>query len=380
MAEGDIGAVIDNLVYYTGTMNMSSIVHVAGNVYAVAFSDDGDAGVIRTFEITPAGEIGAAVIDTFTFDSTKCLYPNLIHVTGQVFAVVYNGPLSDGFVATVEISAAGEISDPVLDKFEFDIANIEHPHIIRVSVAVYAIVYSNAASHGMIRTISISEAGIIGDPVLDSFEFNAVVAYNPRILHVGGNYYAIAYGGNPHPGMITTITISSGGDIGPAVIDTGSYSTVLSRNNIFIHIFENVYAVVYRGGDYDGFLTTVTISAAGVIAASPIETWEYDITEGRNPFIYHISGDVYAILHDGSGTRKHLLTFHVSNAGDINPTIIDEFIFPGADSSYFDMLHISGSIYAFSFRNNTNDGEVLTLDLETVLPSSCKYMLLLGVG
>ncbi|GAG83597.1 unnamed protein product, partial [marine sediment metagenome] len=61
MAEGDIGAQIDSLVFFVGTMQHSNIIHIAGDVYAVAFTDDGDSGIIITVEITEVGQIGASV-------------------------------------------------------------------------------------------------------------------------------------------------------------------------------------------------------------------------------------------------------------------------------------------------------------------------------
>ena len=380
MAEGDIGSVIDTLVFFSGTIQLSNIIHVAGDIYAIVYSGTDADGFIVTMSISDAGYIGASVIDTFEFDTAACLYPNIIHVSGDVFAIAYSGADSDGFVTTLSISDAGAIGDPVLDSFEFDIANIMDPNIIHVSGDVFAIAYSSAASHGIVRTISISAAGEIGGSVLDSFEFNAVVAFNPRILHVGGIYYAIAYGGNPHPGMITTITISVAGDIGASVIDTGPYDSSLSRNNIFLRVSANVFAVVYRGADYDGFLSTVNISASGIVGDSPIETWEYDTLEGRNPNIIHVSGTVYCIAHDGSGSKKHLITFNISDAGDIDTTIIDDFIFPVAGSSFIDLLYCSGSVYAFSFRGASNYGSLKTISVETVLPTAVRHELIMGIG
>jgi len=380
MAEGDIGSILDTFVFYAGTHTFSDIIHVSGDVFAIVYSSADEDGYIVTVSISDAGVIGDPVLDRFEFDTVYCKHPNIIHVSGDVYAIVYSGPDWDGFVTTVSISAAGVIGDPVLDTFEFYTSSIYYPNIIHVFGDVYAIVYVGAVNHGFVTTVSISEAGVIGDPVLDSFQFDPVSCGNPRLIHVSGVFYAICSQGGTYPGQVTTISISVAGEIGAAIIDVAPYDATSSVHNRIVGVSSNVFAVVYRGPDYDGWLATIGISDAGDINPSAIENWEYDVVRGDNPNIIHISGTVFLVAHNTGGAAPNLITFNISDAGDIDPTIISNFNFPAPGASYIEMIHISGDVYAFTFRGNINYGTLVTIGIETVLPTAARHELIMGIG
>jgi len=380
MAEGDIGSVVDTLVFFGGTHTFSDIIHVTGDIYAIVFSGtDGD-GFIVTVEIDSAGNIGASVIDTFEFDTSNCQFPDIIHIADDIFAIAYTGAGNHGFCVTLSISDAGDIGAAVIDSLDFDTGGSLDPNIINVSGSTYAVVYVGAGNHGKVSTFTISDAGDIGAAVIDSFEFDTVGCGNPRIIHVSGEVFAVFHAGSSYPGQISTFTINAGGDIGAATIDKAAYDTSSANFNRVLHVSGNVFAVVYRGPAYDGWLATVTISDAGDIGASAIENWEFDYWEGRHPDIMHISGDVYCIAHDSGGSAKNLITFHISDAGDINTSLIDDFDFPAPGASYCDIIYISGSIYGVVFRGNANVGTLKTLDVETILAAAARHELLMGIG
>ncbi|MBW2602189.1 MAG: hypothetical protein JRD47_09775, partial [Deltaproteobacteria bacterium] len=44
------------------------------------------------------------VIDTLEFDTSSGYEPDIIHVDGNVYAIAYRGPSDDGYLKTVEIN------------------------------------------------------------------------------------------------------------------------------------------------------------------------------------------------------------------------------------------------------------------------------------
>lgn len=380
MAEGDIGSIVESLVFYSNTILTPRIIHVTGDIHAIVYSDvDGD-GKVVTVSIDAAGDIGASVIDTLEFDAHDCLAPEILHVDGEIYAIAYSGLSTLGVVVTISIDADGAISNAILDSLTFDALKCLDPGFIHVSGTTYAVVYVGNVNHGVVTTFSISDDGTISATVIDTFEFETVGCGNPKIAHVAGSVYVVAHAGSSYPGQLTTFTISAGGDIGASVIDTAAYDTGTGYFNRIVHVFGTVFAVVYRGAAYDGYLATVSISAVGDIDTDAIEVWEFDIWEGRHPVIRHISGDVYLIGHDSGGSVDDLITIHISDAGDIDTNIIDSFDYPAPGCSYVDALYVAGSIYATVYRGNSNYGVLTTLDVETVLPSFARHELLMGIG
>ena len=95
-------------------------------------------GFVKTIEIDVPGEILDMVIDTLEFDTTNCEYPNIIHVSGNIYALAYQGKGNDGFLKTVEITPSGQINNTVIDTLEFDPVVATTPNIIPVSGNIFA--------------------------------------------------------------------------------------------------------------------------------------------------------------------------------------------------------------------------------------------------
>ena len=299
MAEGDIGAIIDTLEFDVVDGANPNIIHVSGNVFAVAYKGFESDGWVCTVEILANGQIGAAVIDTLEFDVVDGATPNIIHVSGDVFAIAYAGFESDGQVCTVEILANGQIGAAVIDTLEFDAGVGLDPNIIHVSGDVFAIAYGGAGTDGWMCTVAILTNGQIGAAVIDTLEFDVGGSSWPRIVHVSGNVFAVAYSDVIYAGKMCTVEILTDGQIGAAVIDTLGFDAVRGISPNIIHVSGNVFAIAYAGFESDGWVCTVEILANGQIGAAVIDTLEFDAADGANPNIIHVSGNVFAVAYKG---------------------------------------------------------------------------------
>ena len=67
------------------------MIHVAGDVFAIAYDGDGVAdGSIATITINSDGDIAASGFAPLAYD-TESDDPSIVHVAGDVFAVAYAG-------------------------------------------------------------------------------------------------------------------------------------------------------------------------------------------------------------------------------------------------------------------------------------------------
>ncbi len=141
--------------------------------------------------------------------------------------------------------------------------------------------------------------GEITDTAIDTLEYDTANGFEPSILNVTGNIFAIAYRGTSADGFLKTISIAANGDISNSPIDTLEYDTSDGREPCIIHVSGNTYAIAYRGADDDGYIKTVSIASNGDIGNSPIDTLEFDTANGYEPFVIPVSGNVYAIAYRG---------------------------------------------------------------------------------
>ena len=353
---------IDDLEFDTSNGRIPSMVRVAGDTFAIAYQGPGNDGFVKTVDIADDGQIANAVTDTLEFDTANGLEPTMVHVTGDIFAVAYRGSGSDGFLKTVQISAAGDITNSVVDTLEFDTANGGTPDIVQISQTIYAIAYRGSGNDGFVRTVEIASDGQITDAVVDSLEFDTAACYEPSIILVAGEYYAIAYRGPGNDGFVRTVQIASDGQIANAVVDSLEFDPSYCVTPDILQLASDLYGIAYRGPGNDGFLKTVTITGDGQIG-SVVDTLEFDTSNGYEPDLNPIGGDVYAVAYAGSGLDGFIKTIEIETSGAITDTVIDTLEFDTSNGRYPDMLLVGGDVFAIAYQGPGNDGFLRTVNI-----------------
>lgn len=280
MSYGDIGAVLDTLEFDTSKSANPHIAHVAGDIFAIVYQGVDNDGWLVTATINTSGNIGAAVVASLEFDTTLGATPKIVWVAGDVYCIIYSGPDSDGWAATVTITPDGAIS-AVIDTLEFDTGHSAWPDVVRLSSTVVAVVYRGPDGDGWLKTISMDASG--GSlAVVDSFEFDATLCNNPKIVSVSGDIYAVLYSGPALALTLFTIDIDTSGNITTPVEDSWTRSTAPTATQIDLlklgDTAESGYALLFTTGEGSTWslnVETVRISAAGAIDVSGLQNYVY---------------------------------------------------------------------------------------------------------
>ena len=133
------------------------IINVAGDVYAIAYAGDGDDGWLKTVNITSDGQIGDSMQDSLEFDPVKGKTADIIHVEDDVYAVAYSGDGDDGILITVSIQSDGQIGGSPQYLLEFDPTKGKTPALTHVNGNVYALAYATDDDEGILLTIEITK-------------------------------------------------------------------------------------------------------------------------------------------------------------------------------------------------------------------------------
>ena len=189
-----------------------NIIPISGNVYAIAYEGSGSDGFLTTVTIATNGQITDTVIDTLEFNTSQGKAPNIISVSGDVYTIAYEGVGGDGFLKTVTIATNGQITDTVIDTLEFDTTEGKKPNIILIADDVYGIAYEGVGGDGFLKTVTIATDGQITDTVIDTLEYDTSQGKSPNIIPVSG-VYAIAYEGNGGAGTLQTVEITTSGQM-----------------------------------------------------------------------------------------------------------------------------------------------------------------------
>jgi hypothetical protein len=357
--------VTDTLEFDTEKALDPDILPISGDIYAIAYGrGEGKAvyGSLKTVEIAASGNITDTIIDTLDFDTSKGNTPDIIPVSGDIYAIAYSGDGDDGFLSTVEIAASGNVTDTVIDTLEFDTLKGKWPKIIQVSGDIFAIAYSGDGDTGMLTTVKINSNGIIPNQV-DTLEFDTSGGgWSLDIIPVSGDIYAIAYSGPGGGGFLKTVEIGANGQITNTVIDSLEFDTSVCWDPEIIPTSGDVYAIAYEGPGGGGFLKTVEIGANGQITNTVIDSLEFD-TLGYYPEIISVSGDIYAISYTGAGDDGFLKTVSIADDGNILETVTNIPEYDPLKGMNPDIIHIAGTIFAIAYAGDGDDGFLKTVDM-----------------
>lgn len=264
-ADGTIGAVIDTETIGAPNSDYASICSVSGNIFAIAYSEAGTGdGFVSTVNIDGDGNIGP-VIDSLEFDATAGDYCVIVNVSETVCAIAYAQSGSTKLVCTVSIDGAGNIGGAVIDSITVTTLSTWTPvGFCRAQNDAFIVVFQDTDHDGWAASITIDPAGNIGAAVVDTLEYEPVEMHAPHVVGFGLGYCAVVHGGSLNHGYIKTFKVEENGDIGDAVIDSAEFEGTYCGTPHILGTTGDIYAIVYRGTDSDGFIKTIGIDTPPV--------------------------------------------------------------------------------------------------------------------
>jgi len=363
MAEGDIGSVQASLEFEAGYGGEPFIFHIAGHVYAVLYYQVPLHGILKTFTISDDGLTLALTGASIEYDDTRGIKGKLTHIAGNVYAICYQGPDDDGWIKTVTISDDGLTLALTGASLEFDLVQGAKPRMIHIAGNVYAVVYWGPLNDGWLKTVTISDDGLTLALTGSSLEFDPVDGWTPDIHHRDGTVYAIIYQGDDTNGMLCTVNIADDGTITDPIIASLNWTPPVGEDGITpkgIHIGGSVYAVVCQNA-----IKTLSVSADGLTLAI-IDEGSGPVVTGMPAGFIPVSGDVYVYCFEQPGSVGELITKEIPSDGVIPIPNISflNFATPGEEPQ---IIYVTGNIYAIVCRGTGSKGYLHTVDIETVI-------------
>lgn len=316
------------------------------------------------------GGIGSVVATTLVQTSIRTGYRDILHVSGTTYLIAYiDNSTADGFVESITITNAGTVTASV-DSLEFaDATTVTSPRLFHVAGDVYGVAFSHASTRGKIMTFTCSSAGAISNSIVSSGNFDSNrIESHIDVLHISGNVFAIAYGLfvgiSQDDGYITTISIDINGTVG-AVIDTLKFEDTYCRDPHITRVgTSDYYAISFEGPSGDGWIVTVGIDSAGNIGAAITDSLEFSTNNVKGPTIFPISGSYYGIAYDENNLGA-IATTTISSAGVIaaSTTSIGYFEFLGTLAGQLDIILLSNGFYAIVYKGVDNDGWLATIPI-----------------
>lgn len=377
MATGDIGSVIDTLEFDATWADMPSVCHVSGDVYAIAYRGPDIDGWICTFQVSSVGVLPAAIIDSWEFDPSYGHYPEIIKIYETVYAIVYTDSAVQGILFTFSIANDGTITKSRIATGQFSAGNCNPEHLLKIADNIFAVVFTDGSAHGWVQTLEIANDGTIDDYDLSKLEFDPALGREGFLCHISGDVYAIAYRGPGDDGWLCTLSISSAGTVSGSVIDTLEFDTGVCVEPSMVNARDNFFAIAYSGPGADGWLKIVTIADNGAITDPPVDSYEFDPVLGTNPWLYSMGEGYIALTYIRSGGTLWAYTFLVDAAGSVNATVLDSAQISIQICTFSILLNLSGDYCLVVYAGPDYDGSISTFTIEMpVVPSAAPHLMM----
>jgi hypothetical protein len=215
---------INDTVLNTMTVDVDSALYpsvyvIDSNTVACTYANGSNNGQIATYNISSAGVITLGQKWNYEAVASGHFYNSLIHISGNVYAMAWRGDSSKGQLITFTIATTGVLGKTIIDSLDYDAVSSRYSVFTEINATndIYALSWQGTAGEdGYIGTVNISDAGSIGATLYDSLEFDTGdCKWYPRTIHVADDYYLIVYpgpdtgGGALYDGWAVTVDIES---------------------------------------------------------------------------------------------------------------------------------------------------------------------------
>jgi hypothetical protein len=314
-ADGNTITEVETLEHDTDNGSYNSLVKVDADTYALAYAGEGQDGWISTFTISADGT-GITEVETLEHDAVLATYNSLVKVDADTYALAYTDTDNDGFITTFTILADGTGIAEVAT-LEHDAVLGYHNSLVKVDADTYALAYGSNFNRGWISTFTISADGT-GIAEVATLQHDAVIGQYNSLVQVDADTYALAYTGDGNDGFISTFTIPADGSAITEVA-TLEHDTERAYHNSLVKVDADTYALAYTDTDNDGFISTFTILANGTGIAE-VATLEHDTVQGSYNSLVKVDADTYALAYTDINFDGFISTFTISDTPLVTET------------------------------------------------------------
>jgi hypothetical protein len=364
-------------------------INQSNGIYAIVYTKPsaGNQLYLKTVQILNNGRINKTAINTQVLDVLQSSTPDIIHINGTCYAVVYAiNAVYTGALLSVNVSDAGMIS-PVNKRLTFAGDIMQEPEIIKIvnSTDLYVIVYNCVGDDGGIRTVKITNQGALTD-ISHHIWFDDNDGGNPEIINIHDEMYAIVYGGPifRQSGYLKTIKINSNGSIDlvrtlPPLVKaydsfifemTASFK-IRQPHIILVDGGQKFYAISYivdtGTANIPGKIVTVRIEDDGTVRPLTQLTFTFEPFFCQTPLLFNVYKQVYGIVYRADQSDGMLKTLRINKLGRVNSTPVFDFNKLGAYNCYEEdaLLTSSGQYVALVFRSINNCMFLKTVKVNT---------------
>ncbi|MBE3095398.1 MAG: hypothetical protein IMZ52_10240 [Actinobacteria bacterium] len=258
----------------------------------------------------------------------------------------------------------------VTSSWEWNMVTGNYVHnMLRLGTSEYYMqAYTNPGTDPTINTTRVwNDNGTIRQANIDSLSVSTYGTY-PTLVHISGDYYAVAYTGGSDTVVIKTfVADDANGLIGAAALDTLATTTTTFNLGQMKQLSDKMFILVdqnYSGTG--GGIRTFYCTNVGIMPATFNDTVWFNKTACTYCDVEIVDSNTVIIAYQGSGSDGYLVTYDINAVtGDITNTWTSEWEYDTSRAMYPDIKKVTGNVYCIAYYDTNSDLQIKTLTIAT---------------
>ena len=360
---------IVNFEHNGSNATYNSMLHIAGDVYALAYEGASNKATISTIKITTAGSVtNSSFVATEEHDSNNGEDNELIHLSGEKYVLFYKGQSNDGFAKVFKITANGETIEQLSSALEFAPNDYWEGSAVKMTDSTLVFAHTGQSYDGWIKTLKVASDGSTITQVANKEHDTDYGQYN-SLVRANKDTYILSYNGANNRGRIQTFTIPPDGSSITEVANAAFADNGYSYHNSLVQVDHDTYlnaGYSYNtsgSAGYYGVLETFTIPTDGSTISSVANLKYTTASTGKYNKLLKLNANEYILAYTGSGSDGFIEMYTVSSDG---ATITKKWQnkFDG-DNSWNDLVRVDKNTIALTYSGSGSDGYIQTFDIGT---------------
>lgn len=295
------------------------------------------------------GEFGA-VLDTQTFTAYESIPPSLRKRTKNIVLLYTQNPANNHpYLRSISISDAGLINPTPIDDLTLEAWPARDYALLHWLEDVFVTYHNFTNGVDKIYTVSCDEAGAISGSYLDLLQLqgSANTGFRPDLIKPHDGVLLTGASLPVSPYHVNSVSITDTGQIAAAVADSMPYPIAPKKQSLRQGAGDRIIALT---GSDDWFnINSFTCSHVGVLPAAVTDTWaDIPSTTCRNS-LCKVTDSVYAVLLANSDGTTCIHTFSIKPDGTINKAWIDTEQVDAAASTVLHMMEMGGGYFLLAY-------------------------------
>lgn len=380
MAFGDITGVIATHEFDASHGVEPSIIHILDTLNCLAYQCTDDDGLARSILITALGAISEPAGNTLEFETnyltnlSTCLRPT------HIFCIAYDDGVNGIQLEAIVVAPDGTLSQHANHQALVSGGSHVNYQVIHVANGTVAIVMKGPAGWGRMYTWNVSDTGQVAAAQIQYFTFHSADVHHPRIAHVGGNVFVIAYQVAGGEGYARSVTISPAGVIAFTAHPAVEIDNVWADELDLAKIADGLFVSVHRDGSSHGWAAVFEVTAGGLITVPTNNRYEFDASLCEWPSIVKVTGNIFAVAYTGSGNDGELKTISCNVASAATWAAIGSLKFDATSALANRIRHIAGNVYAVVYHQTGDPGQIVTIGINTPSLARPHHEMMMKIG